>query len=220
MQLSGATKVLIIVSLILLVVMGGVVFMFLTIRSISTEAATIAQKVEVQKQRRNRFRSIQQMVTNNRSEIERVRSYLVRPDTDGTAAFLSRLEQLSEVTGATVAARSVEQVSTDDDGVERIALRLKVSGDWQAVYRTLALVETLPRDVEIDAAQFSAGSEGGWSGTIAMSVAKRTTTVPGNKNTETAATSSTAAGDNGATSRATTTDRTSRSATTSAATST
>jgi len=176
MHISYTAKLSIVLFFITLIVYGGVIFMYLSIRSMSAEASRLADDARIAEQRRDQFQSIREMVINNKGEIETLNTYFIKPNVSGTAHFLNELESLAEVSNARITTDSVTLVENKNVTQPRVELALSVSGLWHQVYHTLALVETMPFDIRLSQAQFSMDTATQWSGLIKMSIAKRIAT--------------------------------------------
>ena len=175
MRRSSTIKMLSVVAVITVAVYAGVVMLFLHTKQISATATERAAEVARQEKQRQEFETVREMVQNNSDEMERLASYFVQPDTAGTAAFLNKLESLSDISGAGVTTESVEVNSGGTEDLPRVDLRLTSSGSWPEVYHTVALLETLPYDIRIGEAQLSAGGGSAtstWNVRINLSAAK------------------------------------------------
>lgn len=172
--MPSSFKILIGMMLVTVIVIGAVAGFFLEIRSVNGQANDIAEQVQRERQRQHRSESLQEMLENNTQEINELDAYVV--GVEGTPAFLSMIEEIGSTSGATVATRSVE--TTDEgrgEGEELLTMSISITGGWSEVYRTIALIETLPLKITISAfnvtsRETEAGAE--WDATVRLNVVK------------------------------------------------
>jgi len=155
MQLSTTAKALIVVGLIVAAIFAAGGMLFYNIKAVNDETTNTRRRVELTKRRVSQFESRQEIVANNRQEMRKVNEYLVPTGLEGTVAFLGRIEGLASSTGATIEARSVQQVDGPSEHVSRLSLTVDARGTWREVYHTLTLIENLPLDVHLSNIQLT-----------------------------------------------------------------
>ncbi|MEX0672607.1 MAG: type 4a pilus biogenesis protein PilO [Candidatus Paceibacterota bacterium] len=181
--MSSSIKTLSISCLVVLVVSGIVIGFFYEIRSVNSEANAIAEQVRVERERQQRSESVQETLENNVQEINSLGSYIV--GADETPDFLSMVEEVGTQSGATISTESVETLDEDEsDQGELLQMNVVISGSWQEVYRSVALIETLPFKITVTAFNFSqksTGEEEGpaiqWEAKVKLDVVKLTSTL-------------------------------------------
>lgn len=173
--MSSSAKILIVISLVSLVVLGGVAMFFMEIRSVNEQANAYAEQVRAEQQRQYRSESLQEMLENNAHEIARLDEYVVGEE--GTPALLSRVEEIGAMSGASVNTRAVEATPGDlGQGEEILGMNITIAGTWQEVYRTIALIETTPLKITVTAFNLSSNNsdeeEIRWEATVKLNVVK------------------------------------------------
>ena len=176
MNMSTSGKILIGLIITTGIVCSALVMFYLHIQSVHEEDGRLSQKMAHLQVQQEQLQERERIYEENRSEISQLRSYFVRPGTEGSASFLSRVERIGSTTGATVQTKSLSPESSDDkDDIRSLTSMVVITGSWQEVYQTVALVETLPFDVSIRKAQFTLDNEARarWRARLDLDVLKR-----------------------------------------------
>lgn len=155
MSIGSSTKKLLVVLIALnalLVSAYGLGFWLL--RAQNLRIAALNAEVDAQTATSVDLSSLEKMLEEAESGVRKVDSYFIA--SDGVVTLIGTLESHARGLGLAVDIDGVEAQEIDKNLkglVERVVLRLEVEGDWRSVQRYIALVETLPQKITVEAAQ-------------------------------------------------------------------
>ncbi len=191
-------QILISVSVLLVLVLGGYYFLFLTIKSKNEKVSSFSQEIDLYSEREALRRTTEKTADELSEKIKKLDSYFIHKDE--VVPFIENIENAGGESGVSVSIVSVgvdalSQVgggSSDNiplDKSEKLILRLDAKGSWGNVVNFISYLENLPYKISINRVAlhknssvqpfFSAGEApikksdnptADWSSTIEMSV--------------------------------------------------
>jgi len=91
------------------------------------------------------LQSIKHLINETKSQREKINKYFITADE--IVAFIEQIESLGEFTGVSFDLSSVDAV---DDSGDALLLKFTTYGSWQDTYYLLALIESLPYNIDIE----------------------------------------------------------------------
>lgn len=166
---------LIIMTAIFLGAVGGYVWWRLSVEKASAEAAELEAQIERTMEETRQVGQVKGALALLAEDERAIQSYFV--NTEDIVPFLESLESAGKGLGATVAVVSVADKPSGDG---RIALSLRITGSFEAVMRTLGVIEYGPHDLRVSnlALDTDPAAAGSWTAAVTLSVGTRESPTP------------------------------------------
>lgn len=152
-------------------------FLYGSIVSKSNEVVALLTEAEKDITKDQTLRIAQTVLDRNTDLLQELDTYSVAPD--GVVPFIDEIESLETISGGSV---SIVSVSSDadpknkNDFKETLKIRLEATGSWNNVTHTLALLESLPYEMNIQEATIGLVSA---SDKLLFASSTRSTRIPG-----------------------------------------
>lgn len=144
MKNKKTTTFLIFSTLITLVVVAAFVFFLRIIKNKNEHTSVVVATLEEKMRQKENAESFAEKFEEIKSLENDITSHFVDPNK--IDEFVSYLENLGEVTGATISVKGID-VPEDNNGI--INFKLSIEGSFQGVSRTITLLENIPYQVDV-----------------------------------------------------------------------
>lgn len=165
---SSAKKVgifAIVYCLLALVVLAGTIYYTAQNKNKFAEVRNKNAEAQAAKQLANTIEQTLRLSESNRSELN---SFFISER--DTIHFITRVEQLADRVGVTVATTQLAVIPEKDAVPSQLHIGFEVEGDYGTVAQMIAAIETLPYHKVISDVAIKQSDDGLWMGTIALYV--------------------------------------------------
>lgn len=159
-----------------IVVLVGYGFWYGVTASKSATVASLYEQIAAKTETISRIAFAKAAIAEIAGDEAVVQNYFVPQD--GVVAFITRLESQGQALGTTV---DVLSVSTGSKGTQPILiLSLSINGTFNAVMRTVGVIEYMPYDLSISGLSLSKGDKNSWNANLNLRVGsiKTATSTP------------------------------------------
>jgi len=91
------------------------------------------------------LQSTRHLINDTQEQRERLNKYFITADE--IVSFIEQIESLGEFTGVSFELNSVDVIDADADA---LLLKFTTRGSWEKTYRLLALIESLPYNIDVE----------------------------------------------------------------------
>ncbi len=145
---SHSRNSFIISALAALIGVGLFVYTYMMIRGTVTEAAYLRGDLAAALNEQTAVYGAEKTLTGSTAELATIDSYFVT--SDGSVAFISYLESLGRKAGADLSIQNINVVAgAPADFKDTLSVQLTITGTWDAVVQTLALLEQVPYHLNV-----------------------------------------------------------------------
>ena len=159
MKNQSASHILIISIVLLLLLLGGYVFLYMQVNKNNKSATKLSADLSYEVSRGSRIQSLEELVRGIESERELLASQLLK--NEDVVSFITMIEALGQYTPATI------EISTVSDPTRVLTIKVSVEGQWNEVQHVLQMLEVLPYSTMItDLTLTSKNSLGEWNASV------------------------------------------------------
>ena len=165
---------LIVMIVLMSAVIGGYVAWYAAIVKLSVTSASIQSEIIKKTEMASRVSSARVALSEVSGEGYALQQYFVS-ETD-VVAFIDNLEEHAKSQGSSITVRSVSKKTKS--ARPALALALSVEGTFDAVVRTVGIIEYFPYDISIDDFSLGRDQDGIWHAELSLVVGSIKTTTP------------------------------------------
>ncbi len=164
---------LVFASLACVITVVGYGFWYASVGTKSTTVANLENQITSKTETVSRISSVRASLAEIAGDEASVQSYFL-PET-GVVAFINNLEDQGKKQGTAV---SVLSVSTNTaSGQSTLSFTLSVRGTFDAIMRTVGIIEYAPYDLSISALSITQDGKSGWHADLTMTVGSSAATA-------------------------------------------
>lgn len=144
-------KILVLPVLLVLVMMGVIIFVFLSIKNKNEHISDLRNDLAFQVTKQQNMISMDQLVEKARPEISLIDNSIIAKD--GDVAFIEDLEEIAKSSGLSIDIESLsfeENPVASSSSMTTLKVKANTKGSWLGTYKFLAQVEALPFRVKIN----------------------------------------------------------------------